>query len=175
METEPRREDLETRRRREDPQKWERAGEKNPAKCSARVVLWPPGRAAPLPVSFDNETDVPVAPRLPPYTWMWAPTAVAAILCQSLFTDLPAIETWAEGQETSAAAHRPVPGLRTGSDLDSIKMENVHFSNEESSKLAESKRRLARTCAQPVEVESQLPFCARHAMNASLFSVIRVL
>lgn len=63
------------------------------ARCSAVLGPSPLGRAAPLPVSFDNDTEMPVAPQLPLYTWMQEPTAVAAILCQSLFIDLPATET----------------------------------------------------------------------------------
>lgn len=65
-------------------------------RCSALAVPSPLGRAVPLPVSFDNETEMPIAPQLPLYTWMQEPTAVAAIFCQSLFIDLPAIETCAK-------------------------------------------------------------------------------
>lgn len=53
----------------------------------------PAGRAAPPPVSSDKDAEMPVAPRLPPCTWMQEPSAVAAILCQGLFIDLPATET----------------------------------------------------------------------------------
>lgn len=61
--------------------------------CSAMLMLSSLGRVAPLSVSFDNETEMPVAPQLPLYTWMQERTAAAAILCQGLFIDLPAIET----------------------------------------------------------------------------------
>lgn len=62
------------------------------ARCSALFVLSPLGREAPPPVSFDNKKEMPVAPQLPPYTWMQEPTAVGAISCQSLFTHLLATE-----------------------------------------------------------------------------------
>lgn len=62
-------------------------------RCLALHVPMPLRRAAPLSVSFDNATEMPDAPQLPLYTCMQEPTAAAAILCHSLFIDLPAIET----------------------------------------------------------------------------------
>lgn len=56
--------DIEGEREREFPEKEEES--KNDCEMFSPLAL---GRAAPLPVSFDNDTQMPVAPELPPYTW----------------------------------------------------------------------------------------------------------
>lgn len=112
--------EVETERGPKEVRKRKRGKVRMTARCSALLVPTPLGREAPLPVSFDNDTEMPVAPQLPLYTWMQEPTAAAAILCHSLFIDLPAIETWAESCHITPETVSAGLSMETGSELELI-------------------------------------------------------